>query len=378
MKVALFSRFPRNVDAPRGGVETVTVGLSRALSAMPDMDIHVVTLQKDSDKRETETVGNATIHRLPGTKTPQMVDVVAGPGKKRIREFLTELKPDIAHFHETYGHGIDPLPMPMVFTIHGFDHANIPAEGQKHQWLRVPLWKMIEGWGLRRQKYIISITQYVRDHIESRTTAKIFDIENPLQPAFFEIPRNTVAGRIFFAGWITPRKNPLTLVHAFQKLRERGVSASLHLAGELKDPPYGQQVKDAIASSGFADDIDLMGRISPDDIRRELSEASVSVLPSLQENAPMAISEALAAGVPMIAANRCGMPYMVNEGVTGYLVEPHDADTIADRLETILSDSAKHAAMSEAARKDAYERFHPDSVAKKTRAAYEQIIAENK
>ncbi|MGE3181259.1 MAG: glycosyltransferase family 4 protein [Phycisphaerae bacterium] len=376
MKVAIFSRFPRNIDAPRGGVETVTVGLTRALSEMSDLEIHVVTLDKDARKIETESAGRATIHRLPGSKTPQMLDIIAGPGRARIRKYLTALKPDVAHFHETYGHGIAPLPMPIVFTIHGFDHANIPAEGRKGAWLRVPLWKMIESWGLRRQKYIISITQYVRDHIQNRTNATIFDIENPLQPSFFEIPRNTVPGRVFFAGWITPRKNPLTLVHAFKKLRDKGIAATLHLAGEAKDPPYAAVVKSAIAESGYASDIDLMGRISPADIRRELSEASVSVLPSLQENAPMAISEALAAGVPMIAANRCGMPYMVKEGVTGFLVEPHDADAIADRLATILSSPQTHEKMSQAAKKDAYDRFHPDSVAKKTRDAYAKIVAE--
>ena len=377
MRVALFSRFPANPDAPRGGVETVTLGLTRALSERPGLQVDVVALERGRRELRVENFGKATIHRLPGSRIPQMLDILYGPGRSRIRRYLMELRPDVVHFHETYGYFIRPLPMPMVFTIHGFDHANIPAEGRAAAWLRVPLWRAIENAGLRRQRDIISITPYVREHINGRTPARIHEIENPLQPAFFEIPRATVAGRIFFAGWITPRKNPLTLVRAFARLHGSVADATLHLAGELKDPPYAEQVKAEIARHKLEDRVKLLGRISPADIRRELGEAAVSVLPSLQENAPMAISEALAAGVPVIAADRCGMPYMVAEGRTGFLVEPMDDAQIADRLQRVLTDATLQARMSEAARIDARARYHPDSVADKTIAVYRSLLADH-
>lgn len=376
MKVALFSRFPRDPAAPRGGVETVTLGLTRILAKQAGLDVHVVTLEPGATDMERQRFEGALVHRLPSPRVPQMLDIVAGPGRARLRRFLMdELKPDIVHFHETYGHGVGPLTLPMVFTIHGFDHANIPAERRFGAWLRSPLWKAIESWGLRRQRHIISITPYVREHLAGRTQATIYDVDNPLQPAFFDVQPRTVPGRVFFAGWITPRKNPLTLVEAFAKVIAAGVPASLHLAGEEKDAAYATRVRQAIAKHALAPHVRLMGRVSPEEIRLQLAEAAVFVLPSLQENAPMVIAEAQAAGVPVIAADRCGMPFMVREGQTGYIVEPMDADALSRRMLDLLSDEARRAAFGGAGQADARERYHPDAVAKKTLQVYRHVIA---
>ncbi len=374
MKVALFSRFPNDPDAPRGGVETVTLGLTRALAARDDLDVHVVTLERGRSTLQVEPFDGATIHRLPGSRWPQMFDILCGPGRATLRRYLLSLGPDVLHCHETYGYGLTTLPIPMVFTIHGFDHANIPAEGRRFAWLRVPLWKWIESSGLKRLRQVISITPYVREHIEGRTNATIHDIENPLQPAFFQIERRPVAGRVFFAGWITPRKNPIGLVKAFAPLVKEGLSVSLHLAGEEKDPPYAQELRDTIRTLGVESQVQLLGRVPPAEIRKQLSEAEVFVLPSLQENAPMAISEAMAAGVPVISSNRCGMVYMIDEGATGYLVDPDDLPTMTDRLRGLLTDDPLNQRMSSAARQSAFERFHPDSVASRTVAVYEQLV----
>ena len=90
----------------------------------------------------------------------------------------------------------------------------------------------------------------------------------------------------------------------------------------------------------------------------------------------MAIAEAMAAGVPVIAANRCGMPYMVDEGKTGYLVDPESTEQIADRLSGLIADSEQCWRMGQAGREVAKKRFHPHTVALKTRDVYNQIRAE--
>jgi glycosyltransferase involved in cell wall biosynthesis len=377
MKVILVSRLPRDTSAPRGGVESVTLALTRALCELDDLEVHVVALDPASRTLLRTQLGRATVHRLPGSRVPQMLDVLGGPGRARLHRYLLGLRPDIVHFHETYGYGGPSLGLPVVFTIHGFDHANIPAERRRAGWLRAPLWKAVEAWGLRRQRHVIAITPYVREHLDGRTTATIHDIENPLDPAYFEIPRKTVPGRVLFAGWITPRKNPLALVNAIGLVRDDGVEAALHLAGEPSDAAYAETVRAAISRLGLADRVELLGRVSPERIRSELSAAAAFVLPSLQENAPMAISEALAAGVPVIASNLCGMPHMIVEGRTGYLVDPQDVRGIADRLVRLLKDDRLQREMGEAAHASALERFHPKAVAAKTRAVYEQVIREH-
>jgi glycosyltransferase involved in cell wall biosynthesis len=375
VRVALVSRLPQDFDRPRGGVETVTLALTRALARLADTEVHVVTVERRRrDLRVSSGLG-ATIHRLPGSRWPQMLDIIAGPGRRRLREYLCRLAPDVVHIHETYGLGIGRLPMPHVFTVHGFDHANLPAEQKALTWARAPLWRRIEAWGLSRQRHIISITPYVRQHIAALTEACIYDIDNPVDPAFFELERREVRGRVFFAGWISHRKNPLNLVRALGEVVARGVDASLHLAGEERDPDYAARVRRTASELGLAQRVSLLGRISPQAIRRELSEAAVFVLPARQENAPMAVSEALAAGVPVISSNVCGMPFMIEEGRTGYLIDPEDPRMLAERLARLLADDGLRARFGQAAREAARQRFHPDSVARKTRAVYEELLA---
>lgn len=376
MRIALFSRFPEDLAAPRGGVETVTLALTRALVAMEDTDLHVITLERGRRSLAVTQELGATIHRLPGSRWPQMFEILFGPGRYRLKRYLRRLRPDVVHFHETYGLGIGRLPMPSVFTVHGFDHANIPAEGRRLPWLRAPLWKRVEAWGLARQRHIISITPYVRRHIRPLTTARIYDIDNPIDPACFDIPRREVAGRVFFAGWISHRKNPLTLIQAFARVVEHDSKATLHIAGEQPDQRYAETVRNAIRELGLCKHVSMLGRLTPAEVRHELSEASVFALPSRQENAPMAISEAMASGVPVVSSNVCGMPFMVQAGRTGFLVDPENTDMLADRLTALLRDKALRTEMGDAARRVALERFHPDSVARKTREVYELLASE--
>ena len=375
VKVAMFSRFPRDLRAPRGGVETVTLALSRALTRVDGIDLHVVALEKGLGRLEITQCEGITVHRLPRSRWPQMLDVVMGPGRKTVRSYLANLAPDIVHFHETYGLGIGWLPMPYVITIHGFDDANIMAENGYLAWLRVPAWQHILRRALARQEHIISITPYVKDRIRPLTRATIYEIDNPIDPACFTVPRHEVAGRVFYAGWVSPRKNALGLVRAFAEVARAVDHASLHIAGELCEPGYVSDIREAIVANGLTDQVVLLGRISPETIRKELGEACVFVLPSFQENAPMAIAEAMATGVPIITSNRCGMPFMVDESKTGFLVEPEDTHAMADRITTLLDNDNLRHMMGTAASHVAQDRFHPDSVARKTVAVYRGILS---
>ena len=87
----------------------------------------------------------------------------------------------------------------------------------------------------------------------------------------------------------------------------------------------------------------------------------------------MAIAEAMAAGIPVITSNRCGMPYMVKEGQTGFLIDPESTDKIAQRLIQLVGSRQLCQQMGQAGRQEAMERFHPHAVALRTKAVYERI-----
>ncbi len=378
MKVAIFSRYPSDSGRPRGGVESVTVVLVKAIAQLDGLDVHVIALEPGRASLCVERDGDVTVHRLPGSNWPQIMDIFAGPGRRRLLRYLMDLRPDILHTHETYGLALGDISLPHVFTVHGFDHANLVADSARHAWVRSHLWKYAERRGLATQKHIISITPYVRRMIESQTSAAIHDIDNPVDERFFQIPHHPEPGRILCVGWINERKNTLGSVEAFARIADWHREAKLIIAGDPKrEPAYFQRVSAAIQQNGIGDRVELLGHISHAQLEQELSRASVFLLPSRQENAPMAIAEAMAAGVPVIAADRCGIPYMVQEGQTGFLIDPESTDQIADRLTRLVGSASLCEQMAEAGRRVARERFHPRAVAAKTVAVYRAICAEH-
>ena len=377
MKVVLFSRYPEDSLSPHGGVESVTVVLAAAMARL-DLDVHVVTLDRRRDMLDISTDAGVTIHRLPGSRWPQILDILVGPGRRKLVRYITDLHPDILHTHETFGLTLGGIAIPHVFTVHGFDHANLPADSAGLAAVRSQLWKQVERHGLSGHKNIISISPYVRAMIEPLTDATIYDIDNPVDERFFNIDRRPQPGRILCVGWLNERKNTLGAVQALAAAVNRGADARLVIAGRAKQPEYLDRVKQCIEENSLGDRVELLGHISHAQLDNELARASVMLLPSRQENAPMAISEAMAAGVAVVAADRCGMPFMVTQGETGLLVNPESTADIADALVRLTGDPELCNSMGAAARQAAMHRFHPDSVAIKTRAVYEQILSQAK
>jgi glycosyltransferase involved in cell wall biosynthesis len=317
-------------------VEAVTVVLVKALAQLDDLNVHVVTLERDRTEIAVEQDGDVTVHRLPGSSWPQIMDIVAGPGKKRLVSYINELKPDVLHTHETYGLVLGKISIPHVFTVHGFDDANLVADSARFAWVRSRLWKLVTRHGLAAQRHIISITPYVRRMIEPLTTASIYDIDNPVDERFFNIERRPETGRTLCAGWINERKNTLGAVEAFASIAGRYPKAKLIIAGEAKEAEYLNRIRHRVEHHGIGDRVELLGYVNHAQLEQELAKASVFLLPSRQENAPMAIAEAMAVGIPVIASNRCGMPYMVEEGQTGFLIDPESTEQIADRLAILV------------------------------------------
>jgi glycosyltransferase involved in cell wall biosynthesis len=303
-----------------------------------------------------------------------MLTDAIGAGRQVVQDYLRKLAPDVIHAHDTYGLMVKGMDTPRVFTIHGFIHADTALSDGRLAWLRGRLWHRIETAGWADQPHIVSISPYVRERLAGIATGIIHDIDNPIAPDFFDIERCERKGTIFCAALINARKNPLTLVEALARLRDHGVQAELRLAGAETEPAYAQQLRRRIDELSLHDQVKLLGSISGDQVRQELAAASIFALVSFEEGSPMGIEEAMAASVPIVTSNRCGMPYMIRDGETGFLIDPHDPDDIAWRLQQILQDDALRAAMGAKARQVALDRFHPDVVARRTREVYRRAL----
>ena len=372
-RLVVATYFPREPEKPSGGVEAVSVNLVRALAARGEFTVDVVTLDPAlTQVAKTEWKG-ATLHRLPRGQGSELGTAI-GHGRARVQQYIRELSPDLVHAHDTFGIMVQGLPLPRVFTIHGFIYGDTLVSARKFARARSWLWKHYETRAWADQPHIISISPYVRERLAGIATGVIHDIDNPISEPFFAIERNENPGAIFCAAAICPRKNQLALVEAVARLTRRGVHAELRLAGPVTDAGYGQQVNDAIRRHGLSDRVKMLGQIGTPAVMKELESASVFALVSVEENSPMGIEEAMAARVPVLTSNRCGMPYMVRSGETGFLVDPHDVADIEARLAKLLGDPGLRASMGERAHAVARGRFHPQYVAERTTEVYRDCL----
>jgi len=377
MKIAIATHFPVDPGVPHGGVEAVSVNLVRALTEFADIDLHVVTLDPSVAQATQQAWEGATIHRLPRGAGSELFTAV-GSGRRQVSEFLSELAPDLVHAHDTYGLMVKGLRIPRVFTIHGFIYGDTLVSGMKLPWLRSQVWRLIETSGWADQPHIISISPYVRERLAGISRGVIHDIDNPISERFFSIPRNERAGVVFSAAAICPRKNTLRLIEAVAMLAREGQDVELRLAGSVTEPEYGRTVSRAVRDFHLESKVIFLGQLGTEQVLKELSEAAIFALVSLEENSPMGIEEAMAASIPVVTSNRCGMPYMVRNGESGFLVDPDNTTAIARRLGQVLGDDELRREMGKKSRDIALDRFHPKHVAMRTRAVYLDMVSRDK
>ncbi|MCP5183715.1 MAG: glycosyltransferase family 4 protein [Pseudomonadales bacterium] len=373
LKIALVTQFPVNPDHPTGGVEAVSVNLAKHLAKFSDLDVHVITFVKRAAAGQLYRWENVSIHYL-ALPEGSMLRMATGEGRRRILEHLSTLQADVVHAHDTYGLMVRGHPGPRTFTVHGFIYGDTRVSGSPFALPRSWLWRYVETGGWAEQKNIVSISPYVRERVSRFSAARIRDIDNPVAASFFSLPWKPEPNRIFSAAVISPRKNTLQLVRACGVLKARGQDIRLRLAGPIVDAGYGRQVQALIQELDLDDNVLLLGSIPTTEVRMELSKAAAFALVSLEENSPMGIEEAMAVGLPVITSNRCGMPYMVRHGESGYLVDPTSAENIADGIQATLRSEAHRRALGARGRRIAEERFHPDVVAKQTRAHYLELV----
>ncbi len=113
-------------------------------------------------------------------------------------------------------------------------------------------------------------------------------------------------------------------------------------------------------------------------LRKHLAGATALVLPSREENCPMVILEAMAAGVPVAASNVGGIPDIVENNVTGLLFDPSNAAEMRGAVEKLLRDDGPAKGMAERAREMALTRFQPRRVARRHLEIYREVLESGK
>jgi glycosyltransferase involved in cell wall biosynthesis len=261
-----------------------------------------------------------------------------------------------------------------VLTIHGINEKDLLYNERCLSWLRRKVVAFSERLGREYSTNTILISPYVVDEIGNQLRGRRWHIENPVTQPFFEVERERVGKRILFVGRICRRKNVDGLLRAFSKVLEVLPDATIHIAGTSESTEYEEACRSFVSEKRISDGVKFLGNVNRVELLRELREAACLALISHQETAPLIVEEAMAAGIPVVASRICGLPYMVEEGGTGYLVDQMNEGEIVSRLINLLEDTETNRVMGERCRQVALERFHADTVAKKTLAVYCDIL----
>ena len=375
LKVLMIGAYPREPGMVHGGIESATSVLVPALATRDDIDnVAVLCFHHGEASTDYRRAGpKVEVHYVRGQDrlcviTGWFLDV------RKARKLVAALKPDIVH-----GQGFDRGDTALkcspnaVVTVHGLPHAEmrLSARMKFRDKLRLKLVEAVVRRVLRRAKVVISISKYDTQELGRLIQGTPVSIANPTDLEFFALaPSRPSEPRLLFAGVLTPRKNVVGLLNAFAQVRQAAPEARLIMVGPHPDPDYAQTVQDRVTSLALGDSVDIVGFVDNDRLRHEIATARAVVLFSREETAPTIIAQAMAAGKPVVASRVGGVPEMVNDGESGFVVESEDETALAERMVTLLNDQDLCVRMGARGHELALARFNPEAVARQTVEAY--------
>jgi glycosyltransferase involved in cell wall biosynthesis len=177
----------------------------------------------------------------------------------------------------------------------------------------------------------------------------------PAEPA--ERPQ---APRLLVARNLEPMYDNASALRAFAAVRAAHPAAQLVVAGS---GPQAAELQAMAAELGVAEAVTFTGRVDRDEMARLLRSCTVALNPSLVDNMPNSLLEALASGVPVVSTHVGGVPFMVTDGRTALLVPPKDPPAMAAAVQRLISEPALAADLAAAGlqevRRYTWERVGP-------------------
>ena len=214
------------------------------------------------------------------------------------------------------------------FTMHG------PAE-----FFEPRTWRVDEK--IRRALFVACISQFSRSQTMLFAPRERWDrlhvVHCGVDASSYEPVTHEGEGeRLLFVGRLAETKGLPILLEALASLRRERQNVLLRVVGDGQD----RRSLEALAQRlGVAGNVQFLGYQSQQRVRELLAETDVFVMSSFAEGVPVVLMEAMAAGVPVVASQIAGVPELVEDGVSGFLVPPADAAALAKTVAVLLGDA---------------------------------------
>jgi colanic acid/amylovoran biosynthesis glycosyltransferase len=221
---------------------------------------------------------------------------------------------------------------------------------------------------LSEAKFIATCTDYNRDYLE-KISKGVFDqklkvIYHGLDTTHFHREQPPQAGTpiIISVGQLKERKGFHYLVDACAILKKHGANFVCRIVGE---GPMRGVLEEKIAQYGLADQVQLLGALSQDEVLDQYQQASIFTLPAVvakngdRDGIPNVILEAMAMQLPVVSTRHSAIPEAITDGVNGVLISPEDPEALAAALENLIADPDLRQHLGDCGRETVMKRFNP-------------------
>jgi glycosyltransferase involved in cell wall biosynthesis len=364
----------RDYANPTPAFGTAPEALLQGFAQLPEAEVHVVSCVRQPVRSPEKIADNVWYHSLVVPKLGWLRTGYLGC-IRAARKKLRAIRPDIVHGQGTeHNNALCAVfsGFPNVLTIHG-NMRLVARVNHARPFSYYGLTAWLEGFTIPRSAGVVCISNYTREAVAG-LARKTWLLPNAVDRRFFDVQPQPPADLpvIVCVGFISLRKNQNAFIRALDPLAAKLKFRLVFLGQTMRVDPYATEFFDLLRTRPWCEH---HGFVDREKLQGWLRESTLLALPSLEDNCPMTVLEAAAAGVPVVAANVGGVPDLVEDGKTGLLCDPLDAASMRGAVEKILAQPELGRELAAEARRQARERFHPTVIARRHLEIYREVLA---
>lgn len=347
-----------------GGMEQMVIELAGALDPAK-YEIQFCTIEDPgqlADQVAARGIELTALNKPPGLRPGYIA---------KLRTILNEWQPDIIHTHNDTGHFYAALAnaarlkrCKLIHTKHGRGDID-DRKAITRNWLSSYLSDLV----IAVSDDVASVCRDI-EHVRSKKVRTIIN-GIKLEP-YLNLKRDThgeTSITFGHVGRLSAVKNQRLQLTAFAEVLRKVPEARLEIAG---DGPLRAELQATSQELNLGSSVTFLGYRS--DIADVLRDVDVFLLSSVSEGTPLVVIEAMAAGLPIIATNVGGLPDMISDCRTGYLVASGDVDGMTKRMLDLACNQDQRFTFGERGREVAKSRYSLDRMVNDYEAAYQSLI----